>query len=283
MNRQKSFEDNRCTLYLVPTPIGNLSEMTERALQTLKEVDVIAAEDTRNTLKLLHAYGISTPVISHHEHNQKSSIPVILQRLKQDENVALVSDAGYPLVSDPGQNLVQAVIEAGYPVVSMSGANAALNALVASGLDTHHYYFYGFLDHKQTKRKKELEALKDFPNTIIFYEAPHRIAYTLADMQEVFGDRPICLARELTKRYEEYLRGSISEVREVCESLKGEMVLVVQGKLENDSFSMDDAVEQVLQLEKNMRFKEAVKVVSAQTGCSKNELYQAALKKKEGN
>ena len=172
MIRQKSFESDASTLYLVPTPIGNLQEMTPRALDILKEVSVIAAEDTRNTKKLLMAYGIDTMLMSHHEHNQQVSIPKIIERLENGEDVAVVSDAGYPLVSDPGQKLVQETISHGFNVVSVSGANAAMNALVASGLSCYHYLFYGFLDNKSSKRKKQLEEIKTIPYTIIFYEAP---------------------------------------------------------------------------------------------------------------
>ena len=174
MRRQKSFQNNQPTLYLVPTPIGNLQEMTPRALEILNQVDAIAAEDTRNTHKLCQAYGIQKPLLSHHEHNQGVSIPQILARLEGGEDIAVVSDAGYPLVSDPGQRLVKEAIENNFNVVSLSGANAATNALVASGLSTEHYLFYGFLDNKSGRRKKQLEGLKDFPYTMIFYEAPHR-------------------------------------------------------------------------------------------------------------
>ncbi len=280
MIRQKSFETDRPTLYLVPTPIGHLKEMTERSLETLHLVDVIACEDTRNTQKLLNCYGIQKPLLSHHEHNQESSIPKIVDLLKNGKNVAVVSDAGYPLVSDPGQRLVQTMIDLEIPVVSLSGANAATNALVASGLSCQHYLFYGFLDHKQSKRKKELDSLKEFPYTIIFYEAPHRIGYMLQDMLDIFGNRNICLARELTKLHEEYIRGTVDEVLSVCESLKGEMVVVVEGYQKETSFSMDEAVERVLEYSESLRFKDAVKKVAQEMDCSKNELYKEALKKR---
>ncbi|MBP3853784.1 MAG: 16S rRNA (cytidine(1402)-2'-O)-methyltransferase, partial [Erysipelotrichaceae bacterium] len=224
MIRKKHFEKRQPTLYLVATPIGNQQEITQRALDILNEVDVIAAEDTRHSGQLLKGYGISKPFLSHHEHNQSVSIPKILHHLEQGDSVALISDAGYPVISDPGNQLVQSVIQQGFAVVPVSGANAGINALVASGLDASHYLFYGFLNAKSSKRKKELESLKECPYTLIFYEAPHRIQETLKDMLDVLSDRHMCLARELTKMHEEMIYGTVSEVLDVCEELKGEMV-----------------------------------------------------------
>lgn len=280
MNRQKSFEQERATLYLVPTPIGNLSEMTSRALDTLNTVDVVACEDTRNTKKLLNAYNIQKPCISHHEHNTHVSIPQILEILEEGKSVAVVSDAGYPLVSDPGSQLVKACIEKDIPVVSMSGANAAINALVASGLSAVHYLFYGFLDSKSSKRKKQLQELSAFPYTIIFYEAPHRIEDTLEDVLEVLGNRNICLAREITKLHEEFIRGTVNEVLEVCATLKGEMVLVVEGNTQEEVINMDQAVELVeAYVQQGLRTKEAINKVAKEIGCSKNELYNLVHQK----
>ena len=281
MIRQKSFESQTSTLYLVPTPIGNLQEMTPRALDVLRNVSVVAAEDTRNTKKLLMAYSIDTPLLSHHEHNQEVSVPKILSVLEQGKDVAVVSDAGYPLVSDPGQRLVQETIEKGFNVVSVSGANAAMNALVASGLSCYHYLFYGFLDAKSSKRKKQLHEIQSIPYTIIFYEAPHRIEDTLEDMLEVFGNRKMCLARELTKVHEEYIRGTIQEVLEVASSCKGEMVIVMEGYQKeevvldlNIAFSKVDAY-----IETGMRTKEAIGLVAKEMACKKNELYEAYHKR----
>lgn len=281
MIRQKSFESNNSTLYLVPTPIGNLQEMTPRALDILKSVSVIAAEDTRNTKKLLMAYGIDTTLMSHHEHNQQTSIPKIIEKLKEGENVAVVSDAGYPLVSDPGQRLVQEAIENGFNVVSVSGANAAMNALVASGMSCYHYLFYGFLENKSSKRKKQLEEIKTIPYTTIFYEAPHRIVDTLQDMLEVLGNRKMCLARELTKVHEEYIRGTIQEVLEVAARCKGEMVIVMDGfKQDEVVFDMDQAILKVEDyVNAGMRTKEAIGIVAKETNCKKNELYEAYHKR----
>lgn len=281
MIRQKSFESDASTLYLVPTPIGNLQEMTPRALDILRNVAVVAAEDTRNTKKLLMAYSIDTPLLSHHEHNQEVSIPKILSVLEQGKDVAVVSDAGYPLVSDPGQRLVQETIEKGFNVVSVSGANAAMNALVASGLSCYHYLFYGFLDAKSSKRKKQLSEIQSIPYTMIFYEAPHRIEDTLEDMLEVLGNRRMCLARELTKVHEEYIRGTIQEVLEVASSCKGEMVIVMEGYQKeeaildlNIAFSKVDAY-----VETGMRTKEAIGLVAKEMDCKKNELYEAYHKR----
>lgn len=275
MKITKSFDEAKPTLYLVPTPIGNLQEITQRAMDVLKGVDVIAAEDTRNTKKLLMAYGIQKPLISHHEHNQASSIPVILDYLKDGKSVAVVSDAGYPLVSDPGANLVKEVINNDFAVVSLSGANAAMNALVASGLSCVHYLFYGFLENKSSKRKKQLEELKEFPYTLIFYEAPHRIESMLQDVLEVLGDRNMCLARELTKFHEEYIRGTVSEVIQVAKDKKGEMVVIIEGKsIEEKSFDMDTAIKKVDEyIKQGLKTKEAIKKAATELGCSKNELY----------
>lgn len=283
IRRKSSFENEEPTLYLVPTPIGNLQEMTPRALDVLKNVDVIAAEDTRNTKKLLMAYQIHTPLMSHHEHNQQESIPKIISILEEGKSIAIVSDAGYPLISDPGQWLVKEVIEHDFPVVSVSGANAAMNALVASGLSTQHYMFYGFLDAKSSKRKKQLSEIEKFPYTIIFYEAPHRIASTLEDILEIFGNRTMCLARELTKLHEEYVRGTVSEVLEVCESLKGEMVLIVEGFVQEEvELDMDDACKKVQDLiDSGMKTKQAIVQIAKDLGCKKNELYDYFHKNKD--
>lgn len=277
MNRQKSFIDNKPILYIVATPIGNLDELTPRAIEVLRQVDVIAAEDTRNTRKLLSHFDIHTKLIAHHQHNESESAQGLLRLLEEGNQVALVSDAGYPLISDPGQCVTQLVIEAGYAVVPISGANAMLNALVASGLPTHSFLFYGFLKPKQTMQIQELQKLKEYPQTLLFYEAPHRIQKTLQNMQAVFGDRKICLARELTKHYEEFIRGSISEVLEIIESCKGEMVIVVEGaKAEEEVISnpkeLCEKIEEYIKA--GFSSKEAIKKVAKESGCSKNELYR---------
>lgn len=281
MNRQKSFEDeSKAALYLVPTPIGNLGEMTPRARETLEKADLIACEDTRNSGMLLKKLNISKPLISHHEHNQEVSIEKILQALQEGKKVAVISDAGYPVISDPGNRLVQSVIKEDIPVISMSGANAALNALAASGLDASHFLFYGFLDSKSSRRKAQLEELASFPYTLIFYEAPHRIKEMLEDLLEVLGNRKICLARELTKLYEEYLRGTISEVLDAAEGLKGEMVVVVEGY---EKPAADPA--RALELAKSIaaggvKPKVACRQAAKETGTSANELYRLMMEEK---
>ncbi len=278
MKRQKSFENEQPTLYLVATPIGNLSEMTPRAIEILKSVDVIAAEDTRNTMKLLSHFGISTKCIAHHMHNEYESAKGLMALLEEGKNIAVVSDAGYPLVSDPGQSVVTMVIDAGYNVVPVSGANAALNALVASGLTAQPFMFVGFLKANENERKKACLELSKIKQTMIFYEAPHRIKKTLETFLDVFGNRKICLAREITKKHEEFIRGYISEVIEVCDDLKGEMVLVLEGCLDDEisdeiPFSViHDAIHSYI--EQGYSTKEAIKKVAKDHGLSKNEIYK---------
>ncbi len=282
MLRQKSFDDTSATLFLVATPIGNLEEMSVRAINTLKEVDCIAAEDTRNTVKLLNHFEIKTKLMSHHEHNWKQSIPKILELLKDGKNIALVSDAGYPAISDPGYELVQAAIQEGYGVVPISGPNACLNALVVSGIAPQPFTFYGFLDHQDKTKKKELQALKNHQETLVFYESPYRVEKTLSIMLEIFGDRNMALCRELTKRHEEIIRGTISEIVPLCETLKGEMVLVVEGAKEVEE--QDEDVDIIAEIEKRLRqgasSKDAIKDVAKTFQLKKNEVYDLYLKHK---
>ena len=282
MNRQKSFENDKATLYLVATPIGNLNEMTYRAVEILNSVDFIAAEDTRNTMKLLNHFDISTKLISHHEHNIQTSIPKILSLLKENHNIALVSDAGYPAISDPGYELVKEVIDNDFNVVPISGANACLNALVVSGINPQPFLFYGFLDHQDKKKKKELEELKYYKETIVFYEAPHRIKKTLQLMLSILGNRHIALAREITKKHEEINRGTIEEVLNVVDELKGEMVIIVEGSKEQpEGIIFEQSIEEHVNefIEKGMSTKDAIKEVAKQRGVSKNLIYQEYHKK----
>ena len=282
MIRQKSFENHKPTLYLIPTPIGNLSEFPERAIQVLKEVDHIAAEDTRNTIKLLNHFDIHTPMISHHEHNINIAIPKIIDMLKAGENVALVSDAGYPAISDPGAELVKAVIEENFNVVPISGCNAALDALVVSGITPQPFVFYGFLAHDDKTKKKELEANKNITMTTIYYEAPHRIKKTLTLMLQILGDRSIALCRELTKKHEEIIRGHISEILEIVDELKGEMVIVVEGatELEEEVVFEQSITEHVDEyIAKGMSTKDAIKEVAKIRNLGKNEVYAEYHKK----
>lgn len=276
MNRQKSFHNSDPTLYIVATPIGNLKEMTPRAIEILQEVDIIAAEDTRNTLKLLRYFDIDTKCIAHHLYNENESIQGILKLLNEKNHIALVSDAGYPLLSDPGQELVRKVIEQGYNVVPVSGSNAGLNAIVASGICAQPFLFYGFLEASEQKRLKALYELKDLPYTIIFYEAPHRIERMLKSCLEVLGNRKICLAREITKRYEEFLRGSIEEVLAEVDTLKGEMVVIVEaGEKEREEVSFPVLKDKIdAYIASGISSKEAIKKVAQEQGISKNELYR---------
>lgn len=274
MIRQKSFDEGNVCLYLVATPIGNLQELTPRAISVLKEVDLIAAEDTRNTMKLLSHFDIHTKVIAHHAHNEKQSTEGIIQLLKEGKHIALVSDAGYPLISDPGQTLVPRAIEEGFAVVPVNGSSAMLSALVASGLCAMPFYFHGFLSSKTSQAKKELSELKSMKCTMVFYEAPHRIDDTLKVMLEVLGDRKISLCRELTKRFEEFVRGSISEVLEAASELKGEMVIVVEGN-QGESEETIDVMSLVHHLmEEGLSASAAVKEAAKRTGISKNEIYR---------
>ncbi len=277
MIRQKSFENDKPTLYLVATPIGNLNEITYRAIDTLKSVDYIAAEDTRNSIKLLNHFNIETKLISHHEHNLVSSIPKIINLLKEGNNIALVSDAGYPAISDPGYELVQEAIRQEMNVVPISGPNACLNALVVSGIAPQPFLFYGFLSHNDKNKKKELELLKKMEQTMVFYEAPHRIKKTLNLMLNIFGNRNIALCRELTKKHEEINRGTIEEILEVVDDMKGEMVIVVERcqHVEDEIVYDQTIVEHVNEyIEKGMTTKDAIKEVSKIRNISKNVVYQ---------
>lgn len=280
IERQQSFQESKPTVYIVATPIGNLQELTPRAVEILSSVDIIAAEDTRHTFKLLQYFNIKTKCIAHHLHNERESSKGILKLLEANKNIALVSDAGYPLLSDPGQSLIQSVIAAGYPVVPISGSSAILNAVVASGLCAQPFLFYGFLDASEGKRMKALQSLSNSPYTTIFYEAPHRIHKMLQSMYAVFGNRKVCIARELTKQYEEFIRGDLIDVIAVSESLKGELVVVVEGMYENIEVDMEDILEVVKKrIEAGESSKGAIKQVAAEYGIAKNILYAEFHKK----
>lgn len=276
MKKQNSFFSDQPTLYLVATPIGNLAELTPRAIEILESVDIIAAEDTRQTGKLLAHFSIKTKMLAHHQHNEKSSSQGILELLTTGHDVALVSDAGYPLLSDPGNFLVKIVTEAGYNVVPISGANAGLNALVASGLSTDQYVFVGFLNQKFALRQRQLERLKYYPETIIIYEAPHRVEKTLQHLYEVFGDRPMCLARELTKIHEQFLRGYISEILTELTDIKGEIVLVIAGYQKPEYLLEMDDIRLMVEEEmaQGVSRSEAIRIVSKRLNISKNQIYQ---------
>lgn len=267
------------TLFLVATPIGNLSEVSNRTLEVLNSVAVIACEDTRNSKKLFSHFGIHTKYITYHNFNEDDSSKGIIKLLQEGKDVALISDAGYPLISDPGYVLVQKVIELGFNVTTVSGPNAAINALVSSGMETQHYLYYGFLNSKQSQAKKELENLADFPYTMIFYEAPHRIEKTLKLALEVFGDRKAVLARELTKLHETFHRGNLSDLCKLVD-LKGEMVLIVEGKkCEEKQIDINNLIKEVDKLiKKGSKTKAAVNEVAEKYKYSKNILYNEYIK-----
>ena len=229
MKIQKSYIDDGSVLYLVPTPIGNYEDMTFRSVETLQNVDYIFCEDTRVTKVLLSHFNITTPLKNYHIFNEDIAYKEIIDLLKEGKNIALVSDAGLPCISDPGYYVASIAIEEGFKVIALPGASASLTALIASGLPCDKFYFNGFLNSRQSQRIKDLNSIKDKKETLIIYEAPHRIAETLKDMYSVLGDRKIVIARELTKHYEEYTRTTLSALQDVDLNLKGEMVLIVEG------------------------------------------------------
>lgn len=286
MKIQKSFdEQNNGTVYVVPTPIGNLEDITYRALNVLKSVSIIAAEDTRNTRKLLNYFDISTRLVSYHEHNKNSREQQLLEYLENGEKVAVVSDAGMPSISDPGYELVQAAIEMDKPVVVLPGANAALCALVGSGLPANEFLFYGFLPRKRKEKVTELERLKTGKATMLFYESPYRLKDTIKDILEQFGNRQAVTARELTKKFEEYARGTLEELLNWSKEreLKGEFCLVVEGTESSDlqkdrlwwsHLSIKDHVTHYIE-EESLTSKEGIKQVALDRDMAKRDVYQA--------
>lgn len=280
---QKSSQHEACCLYLVPTPIGNLEDMTMRALRVLKEVDVIAAEDTRNTKKLCNYFEIQTPLVSYHEHNIEVGGEKLLSYLRSGKSVALVSDAGLPCISDPGADIVVKAIEEGFAVVPLPGANAALTALIASGLTPQPFYFFGFLNRNKKERRQQLEQLGKREETILFYEAPHRLKDTLKDMQLVLGERKIVMARELTKKFEEFLRGNLTEALEWAETneVRGEFCLVLEGNAnapqeeegnEWDELTIVEHIKNYME-QHEVSSKEAIKEVAKLRGLPKRDVY----------
>lgn len=284
LKQKSSFKESngKGTLYLVPTPIGNLKDITFRTLDILNEVDLICAEDTRNTLRLLNHFEIKTPQISFHEHNTKERIPYLLEKLEQGENLAQVSDAGTPSISDPGHELVEACIENDIAVVPLPGANAAISALIASGIVPQPFLFYGFLPRKKSEQKKTLEELKPQTATLIFYEAPHRLKKTLEAMLAVFGPRKVALCRELTKRYEEFLRGTLEDAVEWASKgeVRGEFVVIVEGANEAQKEVADPARQlplakqvDLLITQKGLKTNAAIKEVAKANGLKKQVVY----------
>lgn len=261
MKIQKSFlKEHEGILYLVPTPIGNLEDMTIRAVRILSEVDAIASEDTRNTLKLLNYFKIKKPQISLHEHNFKERIPQLIAKLECGERLAQVSDAGMPSISDPGYELVVACIEKGIPVISLPGATAGMTALIASGISVQPFLFYGFLPRKKQEQMLVLKQMKELRQTQIFYESPYRIKETISAILKVYGNRQIALCRELTKIHEEYLRGTVLEILEKLKDnpLKGEICLIISGFL--------GVVREEKNVWENLSIKEHVKVLMQDSG-----------------
>lgn len=271
---QKSY-DGKASLYLVPTPIGNLEDITLRAINILNEVNIIFAEDTRVTGNLLNHLKIKKKIISAHEHNEEQAKGKMLEYLNNNQSVALVTDRGTPIISDPGFRLTSYAIENGYNVIGLPGPTAFVPAIIVSGLLPYPFIFYGFLNSKTTKKKRELNNLKKLTYTIIFYEAPHRLKSTLEIMKETFGNRKISISREISKKFEEVYRGTIDEVIEEIIEPKGEIVIVVEGNKEKTIFNDLTPLEQVnLYIKDGCTEKEAIKLTAKEKEIEKNELYK---------
>lgn len=280
-NIQRSFKGVKTagSLYLVPTPIGNMQDMTLRSLETLKTVDLICSEDTRNTLRLLNHFEIKVPQESFHEHNSQEKIPKLIEFLKSGQSIAQVSDAGMPSISDPGHDLVLAAIKEEIDVVALPGASAGITALIASGLVPQPHIFYGFLPRKKGEQQKFLKTKLAYPETQIFYESPFRVADTLSNMQEIYGDREVVLVRELTKIYEEYRRGKISEVLNslVEQPIKGECLIIVSGadelvqEIQEPELTALEAVKNLVA--QNVKPNVAIKEIAKERGLNRQDLY----------
>lgn len=272
---QSSYDDSP-TLYLVPTPIGNLEDMTYRSINILNTVEVIFSEDTRVTLQLLNHFDIKKKLIALHDHNEDSEKEKVLEYLKNGKSIAIVTDRGTPIISDPGYKTVKYVTDNGYNVVGLPGANAFVPALITSGIEPSPFMFYGFLNSKDSKRKTELENLKFCKYTIIFYEAPHRIKKTMEEILEIFGDRQVSLSREISKKFESIYRGNISDLLPTLDNIKGEFVIVVSPYKEDNSnnseLSVIDNVK--LYIENGMEVMDAIKRVAKERNIPKNEIYR---------
>ena len=270
-------------LYIVATPIGNLEDITLRALRILKEVDLIAAEDTRQTLKLLNHFEISKPLISYHRHNEDIKSNILIEKLKNGENIALVSDAGTPGICDPGEEVIKKAIEENIEVIPIPGACALINALIASGLNTSEFLFLGFLPLNKKLRKEKFEEIKKSEKTIIIYEAPHKMKNTLQDLKEVINDRKIVLSRELTKIHEEFIRKNINELLDNIDNLKGEMILIIEG---NKKEKKEENELNFLSIEEHYKYyekqgydkKEIIKKIAKDRNVNKNEIYMKFIK-----
>lgn len=273
-------------LYLVATPIGNLEDITLRALRVLKEVDLIAAEDTRHTLGLLNHFEISKPLISYYKQNEKTKSEILINKLLEGQNVAVVSDAGTPGISDPGEEIVKVAIENGIEIIPIPGACAFVNALIASGLSSKEFCFIGFLSAIKKDRKEKLEEIKYETRTLILYEAPHKLKATLEAIYEILGDRKIVLARELTKIHEEFIRDNISNILNKIEEIKGEFVILIEGNTESKkdielSELNDTSLEEHYEYysKQGLDKKEIIKKIAKDRNTNKNEIYQYFLNK----
>ena len=270
------------TLYIVATPIGNLEDITLRALKILKSVDLIAAEDTRHTLKLLNHFEISKPLISYHRHNEDTKTDVLIEKLKNGENIALVSDAGTPGICDPGAQAIKQAIEENIKVIPIPGACASIQALIGSGLDTSEFIFMGFLPTNKKNRNVKLQEIENATKTLILYEAPHKIKQTLIDLKKILKDRKIVIARELTKIHEEFLRINIDELIEKADDLKGEICIVIEGKALEETNQFDN-----MSIEEHYKYyeaqglekKEIIKQIAKDRKVPKNEIYQLFVSK----
>lgn len=271
-------------LYIVATPIGNLEDITLRALKILREVDLIAAEDTRQTLKLLNHFEITKPLISYHRHNEEVKSDILIEKIKKGENIALVSDAGTPGICDPGESVIKKAIEENIEVIPIPGACAMVNALIASGIETKEFCFLGFLPLNKKLRKEKLEEIKKANKTTIIYEAPHKMKATLEDLKEVIENRKVVLARELTKIHEQFIRGNIEELLNKIDDLKGEMILIIEATHETEDSKNEF---ECLSLEEHYKYyekqglnkKEIIKKIANDRKVSKNEIYMKFIKK----
>ncbi len=274
-------------LYLVATPIGNLEDITLRALKVLKEVDLIAAEDTRHTLRLLNHFEISKPLISYYKQNEKTKSEVLIEKLLEGKNIAVVSDAGTPGISDPGEEIVKVAIENNIEIIPIPGACALVNALIASGLSTREFCFIGFLSAIKKEKREKLEEIKYETRTLILYEAPHKLKGTLESILEILGNRKIVLARELTKIHEEFIRDTVSNILDRIDEIKGEFVILIDGSLESKQ-DLELSVINEKTLEEHYSFyenqgmskKDIIKQIAKDRNINKNEVYQHFLDKK---
>ena len=268
-------------LFLVATPIGNLEDITFRAINTLKEVDLIAAEDTRHTLKLLNHYEIKKPLISYHRHNEEIKVDTLIEKLEEGQNIALVSDAGTPVICDPGEEIVKEAIKKEIEIIPIPGACALVNALISSGLNTKEFSFYGFLSLNKKLRKERLEEIKKENKTIILYEATHKLMSTLKDLEKILENRKIVIARELTKIHEEFLRGTVTEILEKYKDPKGEHIIIIEGNSIKEETEEEKNIKE-MSIEEHYKYyekqglskNEIIKKIAKDKGVTKNEIYQ---------